>query len=78
MIRLIDKQKIILMHTNEGKSQRQISREFSPRSSNRMRTAFQSSDSRQSSVAAEPADSHSSITALMIRSSSIPTHFSRG
>ena len=28
MIRLIDKQKIILMHTNEGKSQRQISREL--------------------------------------------------
>ena len=28
MIKLIDKQKIILMHTNEGKSQRQISREL--------------------------------------------------
>ena len=28
MIKLIDKQKIIIMHTNEGKSQRQISREL--------------------------------------------------
>jgi DNA-binding CsgD family transcriptional regulator len=28
MIKLIDKQKIILMYTNEGKTQRQISREL--------------------------------------------------